>query len=66
MKEYKVGEQITLEVRETFEGCEGCFFGDNKDICHNPTINEWAEGFLCDANSRSDGKNVIFVEKKGK
>ena len=63
MKEYKVGEQITLEVKEAFEGCEGCFFGDKYDVCHNPTYNGWGEGFQCDANNRSDGKNVIFVEK---
>ena len=62
MKEYKVGEEITLVVRESFLGCDGCFFSEN-DICHNPSINGWAEGFQCEANERSDGKNVIFVEK---
>ena len=65
MKEYKVGEQIVLEVKETIFGCEGCFFSE-KDVCHNPTYNDWAQGYQCQINDRSDGKNIIFVEKKGK
>ena len=33
MKEYKVGEEIVLEVQETsIESCKGCFF-DSKDFC---------------------------------
>ena len=49
MKEYKVGEQITLAVKENIfndpnHPCKGCFFFG---VCY----------------SRSDGKNVIFVEK---
>lgn len=63
MKEYKVGEEITLVVIESFSGCEGCFFNEN-DICHNPTYNDWAEGFRCGTTDRSDGKDVIFVEKE--
>ena len=60
MKEYKVGEQFTINV-ETIErtesmSCMDCMFGNNKDLltCSN---------MACLASERSDGKNVIFVEK---
>lgn len=61
MKEYKVGEQIVLEVKEISgkqsafpNKCDLCFF--NKDgIC----------SISCLRDERSDGKNIIFVEKKG-
>ena len=55
MKEYKVGEQIVLEVKEqakdVIDACEGCFF--EPLACMG----------LCESEERSDGKNVIFVEK---
>ena len=55
MKEYKVGEQIVLEVKETesFLTCMGCFFFGASTPCN----------LLCNKSERSDGKNVIFVEK---
>lgn len=66
-KEYKVGEEITLVVKEkstdTKNYWEGCFFYDNY-CCYNPTYNGWKEGFQCGANERSDNKSVIFAEKK--
>ena len=62
MAEYKVGEQIILEVQEA-TCCDGCFFFI-KDTCYNPTYNRGKDGFYCEPNNRSDGKNVIFVEKK--
>ena len=58
MKEYKVGEQITfqgkvLEVVETKKPtCTGCFF-DSKNL----------DTQKCMPNERSDGNNVMFVEK---
>ena len=61
MKEYKVGEQIVLEVKEQ-NGCEGCFFCYNR-TCIIPIGSEQREGLLCGVFARSDGKNVIFVEK---
>lgn len=57
MKEYKVGEQIILEVKGNAEGeCKGCFFTRMGLLsgCHT----------LCNEDYRSDHKNVIFVEKK--
>ena len=59
MKEYKVGEQVILEVQENLD-CKKCFFYNNYkgyraticSIIHN-----------CKSYRRSDGKNVIFVEK---
>lgn len=64
MKELKVGERVTvtLEVVEQ-DGCDGCFFCPD-DICHNPTVNGWAEGFDCEPENRSDSKDVIFKEVK--
>jgi len=67
MKEYKVGEEITLVVKEqqndVEDPCKGCIFCYD-DTCYNPTYNDWAEGFQCEATDRSDGKNVIFIEKR--
>ena len=66
MKEYKVGEEITLVVKErqndVEDRCKGCIFAYD-DTCYNPTYNSWREGFQCEADDRSDHKNVIFVEK---
>lgn len=59
MKEYKVGEQIVLEVQEVACSCEYCFFEHNG-------CNLKYKDRMCSAKERSDGKNVIFVEKKGK
>lgn len=65
MKELKVGERvtITLEVVERKGGCKGCFFSID-GTCYNPTRNGWADGFQCEAEDRSDHKNVIFKEIK--
>ena len=66
MKEYKIGKEITLVVKErqndVEDRCKGCIFCYD-DTCYNPTYNDWAEGFQCGAADRSDGKRVIFVEK---
>lgn len=62
MGEFKVGERVILQVVEQ-KGCDGCFFGDD-DTCHNPTYNDWANGFECQPEDRSDGKSVIFKEVK--
>lgn len=62
MKEYKVGEQIVLEVQEVkTDSCLGCFFFSERGDCERPTTMGY-----CGEVNRSDGKNVIFVEKKGK
>ena len=60
MKEYKIDEEIILEVKEnTFNNpkhpCKGCFFFDTpvRGACF----------LMCESGNRSDGKNVIFVEK---
>lgn len=55
MKELKVGERIniTLEVTESGDTCENCYFSD-KEGCH----------YLCFSDMRSDGKDVIFKEVK--
>ena len=65
MKELKVGERITLEVIEqnVCNGCDDCLFGHD-GTCHNPTVNGWADGFDCEQENRSDGKNIIFKEVK--
>lgn len=59
MKEYKIGEQFTINI-ETVErmepmSCKDCIFSNNKDmqICNR---------LACLASERSDGKNVIFKE----
>jgi len=62
MKEYKVGEQIVLVVEEASnDDCLGCVFTVKNGGCCEPQV----YGSCC-ARNRSDGKNVIFVEKKGK
>ena len=59
MREYKVGEEITLVVKEaTSDSCLGCVFTVRKEGCCMPHF----YGSCC-ARSRSDHKNVIFVEK---
>lgn len=56
MKEFKVGERVTLEVTETDrESCKGCFF-DSKKFCE-----VWQQ-YPCSIKERSDHKNVIFKE----
>lgn len=62
MKEFKVGEKITLEVIEQI-GCSGCFFFD-KGSCYSPFMSDRTEIFTCESYERSDGKNVIFKEIK--
>ena len=57
MKEYKIGEKISLEVVEADESlmdCEGCFFVDDDVAC---------VGGCCSAD-RSDHKNIIYKEVK--
>ena len=57
MKEFKVGERVTLEVTETDkESCKGCFF-DNYG-CNASDM------FKCGYANRSDGKGIIFKEVK--
>lgn len=59
MKEYMVGEEITLVVKEDInpkEPCKGCFFMD-EGKCNK--FNDWS----CMSEERSDGKHVVFVEK---
>ena len=67
MKEYKIGEtfaygEAVIEVKELpIEGiCNGCFFEGPLGLC---TLNVCDR--LCFESNRSDGKNIIFVEKKG-
>lgn len=40
------------EIETKGESCSGCYFEDS-GFCEN---------ILCEADERSDGKNVIFVE----
>lgn len=60
MKEFKVGDKITLEVVETSMDapycCQQCFCKNNSFVC----------AAKCKAAIRKDGKNVIFklVEPK--
>ena len=62
MKEYKVGEQITLEVEEAerwddySRKCNDCYF-------FGKYPNTGCTAALCMPKERSDNKNVIFVEK---
>ena len=65
MKELKVGERVTLEAieKDVCNGCDGCFFCHD-DTCYNPTYNDWADGFQCESEDRSDGKRIIFKEVK--
>ena len=64
MKEIKAGQRVTI-ILEAVEqnGCDGCLF-DHDDTCYNPTYNDWADGFQCEPEDRSDGKHVIFKEVK--
>ena len=56
MKEYKVGEEITLVVKEkNTTSCFGCFFNSRLGC------EQTKDALRC--WHRSDGKNVIFVEK---
>ena len=60
MKEYKIGEEFTLNI-ETVErtesmSCKDCIFGNGKDM-------STCDSLACTLGERSDGKNVIFVEK---
>lgn len=62
MKEYKVGEQIVLEVQvnplKDIESCNGCYFENTPmfPTCHK----------MCEARLRSDGTDIIFIKKKGR
>ena len=57
MKEYKVGEQIVLEVVKTERSsCKGCYFC-SKNVCGVCSI------YPCGKKVRSDNTDVIFVEK---
>lgn len=59
---YKVGDQITLEVKESDKACEGCFFNLNLDgICG---VEKTLLDLDCMAIDRLDNKDVIFVLKK--
>ena len=64
MKELKVGERvaITLEGVE-HEDRDGCFLRID-GTCYNPTRNDWADGFQCQTEDRSDGKSIMFKEVK--
>ena len=50
-------------MKDFEDPCKGCIFCYD-DTCYNPTYNDWAEGFRCGTTDRSDGKNIIFVEKE--
>ena len=60
MREYKVGEEITLVVQETNISrpfcCEQCFFDSGMTVCL----------MKCCAAIRSDSKNVISLRKESK
>lgn len=60
MKEFKVGERvtITLEVVER-NICEGCFFKGETDYCGAAPL-----GLECVPKYRSDGKSIIYKEVK--
>lgn len=61
MKEYKIGEQFTINIgtveRLESMSCQDCIFSGDKDmqICNR---------LACLASERSDDKNVIFKEIK--
>lgn len=64
MKELKVGERVTITLEVVEHGdCDDSFFSID-GTCHNPTINGWTDGFQCEAEDRSDYKNVNFKEIK--
>lgn len=64
MKEYNVGERFIshgrkVKVKENKDArhkCHKCFYSVHLFDCDAP----------CMPNERSDGKSVMFVEKKGK
>ena len=60
MKEFKIGERITitLEVVE-HNTCEGCFFKGIADYCGASPLR-----LMCVSRHRSDHKNIIFKEVK--
>ena len=62
MKEFKVGEKITITL-EAVEAdgysCKGCFFDDSLNVCE-----EWRKHYSCSTKERSDGKNIIFKKVK--
>lgn len=59
MKEYEVGEQITLEVQEYYpHSCKECFF-------YNTPIYGCCNA-MCDGSCSVFGESIIFIEKKGK
>lgn len=60
LKDLQVGDQIILEVKEKQIACEGCFFRNITSSCSAHGLNY----LPCDARARSDGKDIIFVEKK--
>jgi uncharacterized Fe-S center protein len=64
MEDLPIGSEITLKVVESeTEECNGCFFCI-EGTCYNPTRNDWADGFQCQPEDRSDGKSIIFKEVK--
>lgn len=57
MKEYKVGEEITLVVKKVeFGVCNGCFFQGENYTCEKSEM-------ICCPDERNDNYKVIFVEK---
>lgn len=60
MKEFKVGERVTvtLEVVES-RSCVGCFFNGEDDCCGATSL-----GLECVPKYRSDGKSIIYKEVK--
>ena len=64
MKELKIGERVTITLEAVeHEECDGCFFSID-GTCYNPTRNDWADGFQCQPEDRSDGKSIIFKQVK--
>lgn len=58
MKELKIGERVTIERveinKDSLFFCDKCFFYDILPFCP----------YMCNADNRKDGKNVIFKEVK--
>lgn len=61
MKEFKVGERVTLtlEVAERKCGCKGCFFSTSGECFKRADFD-----FACLRCERSDKKSIIFKEVK--
>lgn len=55
--EHAIGTKIILEVVEG-DDCEGCLFGNHEHQC------EVLRGWECQAEFRTDHKNVIYKEIK--